>query len=115
MPAASQESRLPDGYVLDKPPCRDGRAECNPWERAWPQQQPNPFDQFDTAPERLGAEPHTLVISDGTAITRIDYKSGPACQRARDKVRLQTDSRLTNTNPNIIYGPPRVTAFCVPR
>jgi hypothetical protein len=76
----------PPGYVLDRPPV-----------------------------ERLGPGPHTLVISDGNAMTRIDYKSGVACQRARDKVRLQTDSRLTNTNPYVIYGTPKVSAFCVPR
>ena len=97
------------------PPCKNGAAECEPWERDWPEQKPNPFDRFDPPPERLGPGPHTLVISDGNAMTRIDYRSGAACQRARDKVRLQTDARLTNRNPNIIYGPPKVTAFCVPR
>ena len=80
-----------------------------------------PWDGYKNDPivqpatERLGPGPHTLVISDGNAMTRIDYRSGPACQRARDRVRLQTDSRLTNTDPRVIYGPPRVTAFCVPR
>jgi hypothetical protein len=67
---------------------------------------PNPYMRY---------VPHTLVISDGNAITRIDYKDGASCERARDEVRRQTDSRLTNNNPNIIYGAPRVTAFCVPR
>jgi len=77
--------------------------------------QANSFDEFDAKPQHLGPGPHTLVISDGNAMTRIDYKSGTACERARDKVRQQTDSRLTNKNPYVVYGPPRVSAFCVPR
>lgn len=81
----------------------------------WDGYKSDPVVQPAPAPATLGPGPHTLVISDGSAMTRIDYKSGPACQRARDKVRLQTDARLTNTNPGIIYGPPRVNAFCVPR
>ena len=61
----------------------------------------------------LGPGPHTLVVTDGEAITRFDYKSGPKCERARDVVQRQnapppdTDGR--------IYGAPRVRAFCVPR
>ncbi len=74
---------------------------------------PNPFDQFDSKPERLAPGPHTLVIADGTAMTRMDYKSGPACQRARDAVRRQA-APPPNTR-NMIYGPPRTTAICVPR
>lgn len=93
------------------PPCPKGNPDCKPWERAW---NADPF--ADLVPkERLGVGPHTLVISDGNAMTRMNYSTGPACQRARDRVRLQTDSRLTNTNPKIIYGAPRVQAFCVPR
>lgn len=75
----------------------------------------NPFDKYDRVEPELGPGPHTLVISDGQAITRMEYKSGTACQKARDKVRLQTDARLTNRTPGVIYGAPRVTAFCVPR
>lgn len=82
----------------------------------------NPFDKFDVPkgyvldpPKPLGAGPHTLVISDGASMTKIEYKTGPACQKARDAVRIQTDGRLTNRNPNVIYGPPKVSAFCVPR
>lgn len=82
----------PPGFVIDK----------------------NPFE--DLIPkEQLSNGPHTLVISDGKGMTKMDYKSGPLCQKARDAVRLQTDSRLTNRNPNIIYGGPSVKAFCVPR
>jgi hypothetical protein len=80
--------------------------------------QANPFDKFDPpvyAPDRLGPGPHTLVVSDGNAMTRVDYKTGRACQRARDEIRKQTDARLTNKNPYVVYGLPRVTAFCVPR
>lgn len=94
----------PPGYVLDPPPCPDGKPTCKPWERY----------QRPTEPP-LPRGPHTLVVSDGQGMTRMDYSSGEACKKARDQVRLQTDSRLTNRNPNIIYGSPRVTAFCVPR
>lgn len=86
-----------------------------PWEKDRIVRPANPFDRFDPKREQFSQGPHTLVISDGTAMTRMDYRNGQSCQRARDKVRLQTDSRLTNTNPNIIYGAPRVSAFCVPR
>jgi hypothetical protein len=87
------------------PPCSDDRAECNPWEREW---QSDPVVN-----ERLGSGPHTLVISDGEAITRMNYRSGAQCQRARDEVRRQV-APPPNTRSRI-YGPPRVTAFCVPR
>lgn len=90
----AQGAALPPGYVLDPAP--------------------NPYDKYRPI-EKLGPGPHTLVISDGNAMTRIDYKSGPACQHARNKVRLQTDPRLTNTSPSIIHGASYVTAFCVPR
>lgn len=74
---------------------------------------PNPFDQFDPKPGRLGPGPHTLMISGGTAITRVNYKGGAACQRARDKIREQVAPPPNSANR--IYGPPRTTAFCVPR
>lgn len=74
---------------------------------------PDPWAEFKPIPERLAPGPHTLVIADGTAMTRMDYKSGPACQRARDAVRRQA-APPPNTK-GIIYGPPRTTAFCVPR
>lgn len=70
------------------PPCRNRQSDCKPWERAWPQR-PNFSDQFDPKPERLGPGPHTLVISDGNQITRMDYKSGLSCQQARDAIRKQ--------------------------
>lgn len=64
-------------------------------------------------PDRLGSGPHILVISDGNGMTRVPYRTGPACQRARDSVRRQVapppDTRSR------IYGPPATRAFCVPR
>jgi hypothetical protein len=59
------------------------------------QAQSGPWDGYKqdpivrSAPERLGPGVHTLVIADGNAITRIDYRSGTACQRARDEIRRQ--------------------------
>lgn len=96
----------------EQPSCPEGIEKCDPWERFPPV---NPYARFVEAPISLGPGPHVLVISDGQAMTRFEYVSGPACQKARDQVRLQTDARLTNTNPGVIYGPPRVNAFCVPR
>ena len=63
--------------------------------------------------ERLGPGPHSLMISDGQAMTRTEYKTGTACVRARDAVRRQV-AQPADT-PTRIYGPPRVQAFCVPR
>lgn len=62
---------------------------------------------------KFGPGPHTLIISDGSAITRIDYKTGRGCERARDAVRRQTAS--PPDTPTRIHGPSRTRAFCVPR
>ena len=94
------------------PPCKNGAVTCEPWERAWPQA-PNPFDQFDPKPEKLGRGPHTLVISDGNAIIRIEYATGAKCKFARDAVRAQVAP--PPNSPNVVYAPSSVTAFCVPR
>lgn len=64
-------------------------------------------------PERLGPGPHTLVITDRDAMTRIDYRTGPDCKKARDEVRRQV-APPPNT-ATVIYGPPTTKAFCVPR
>ena len=86
-------------------------AQVGPW--ASYQNKPNPFDQFDPKQQALSAGPHTLVISDGEQMTRMEYKSGALCQRARDAVRRQVASP-PNT-PTRIYGPSTVKALCVPR
>lgn len=52
----------------------------------------------------LGPGPHTLVISEGLKVTRIDYETGPACQKARDEV-LKKSERSAS----------RVKAICVAR
>ncbi len=83
------------------------QAESGPWDKY----QQNVF--ADLIPEKLGKGPHTLVISDGNAMTRVDYKSGALCGRARDSVRKQV-APPPNTR-YMIYGPPTVKAFCVPR
>lgn len=51
------------------------------------QAQENRFEKYLNAPpkeaaELLGPGVHTLVISDGSAITRMEYKTGPACQKS---------------------------------
>lgn len=95
--------------------CPQGKAECKPWERQWnsdPIVKPNPFDRFDPKPEKLGPGPHTLVIGDGRGMTRMDYKSGEACQRAKDKVLEQVGPRRL---PSGAYVVSSVTVFCVPR
>ncbi|MBB5685641.1 hypothetical protein FHS49_001649 [Sphingobium boeckii] len=77
--------------------------------------QAGPWEKYQEKPpvEKLGPGPHTLMISDGSAFTRTEYKTGLSCQRARDEVRRQV-APPPNTR-GMIYGPARVTAFCVPR
>lgn len=77
------------------------------------QTQTNPWDKYPSVTERLGPGPHTLVISDGKVMTRFDYKSGPACQKARDDARRQVAP--PNNTPGVVYGRPSVKAICVPR
>ena len=96
--------------VTDHELLRQLNANSGPWEKYTPAQ--NPFDKFDTPVEKLGAGPHTLVVSDGAAMTRMEYKSGPLCAKARDSIRRQV---ATPDTPGRIYGPPRTKAFCVPR
>lgn len=74
---------------------------------------PRPWERDPIIEEKLGPGPHTLIISDGDGMTRMEYASGPKCMKARDEVRRQ-NSNPPNT-PGIIYGAPRVKAFCVPR
>jgi hypothetical protein len=71
--------------------------EADPWERfrdASPSRNTteDPFSYL--TPERLGSGPHVLVISDQRRRTQVNYRSGPACQRARDVVRRQLITNL---------------------
>lgn len=111
-PVGAQNAEPPEGFVLDPPPCRDGKAECEPWERAWPEPQPNYFDRFDPPPETLGPGPHTLVIFGGEQATRFDYRTGPDCQKARDEVLRQLEPPPA---PNVVVIPGSKRAICVPR
>lgn len=81
----------------------------------WDKYNANPFDAFDDLipAERLGPGPHTLVIASQTGMTRMDYKSGAACQKARDEVRRQVAP--PPSRGGVIYGQPTTTAVCVPR
>lgn len=87
------------------------QAAQKPWEKDWFADAVNPFDQFDEKPAELGPGPHTLVIAVGPAITRMDYKSGASCGKARDAV-LNQGSPL---KPGEVYVARRTIAFCVPR
>lgn len=76
---------------------------------------PNPFDRFKSPEpklERLGPGPHTLVISGRNTVTRIDYKTGPQCQRARDSARRQSLEPAANGLAPITSA---ITVICVPR
>ena len=99
---------------LNEPaPCKNGGDTCQPWEREWPRSS-NRFAKYAQSDEPdLGPGPHTLIISDGSEMTRIDYKTGSACKSARDIVRKQTASPPSSAS--VIYGPSRTKAFCVPR
>jgi hypothetical protein len=74
---------------------------------------PGPWDKYAPVAEKLGPGPHTLVITDGKGMTRIDYKTGPACQKARDETRRQVAPPPSSSG--VYYGPPSVKVFCVPR
>ena len=91
------------------------QSQSGPWDRYRADEgaHPNPFDQFDQKPERLGPGPYTLVISDRNAMTRIDYPTGAKCQKARDETRRQLAPPPSANG--VIYGPSSVKAFCVPR
>ena len=88
------------------PPCPAGKVECKPWERQWhsdPVVKPNRFTKYTQ---------HTLIISDGQAMTRMDYATGEACRRAKDAVLAQVGARRL---PSGAYLTSSVKAFCVPR
>lgn len=70
------------------------------------------FKRWKAMDDEMGPGPHTLVIADGSAIERIDYKTGQACKRARDEVRRQVTPAPER---GVIHGPPTTKAFCVPR
>lgn len=91
------------------PPCPQGKSECDPWERYNPQ--PNPFDQFIPKSHKLGPSPHTLIIGSGPGAVQREYKSGAACQHARDEVLAQVDRQL----PSGAYVHSTVMVLCVPR
>ena len=62
----------------------------------------------------LGPGPHVLIIAkrDG-AMTRMNYRSGRACQLARDSVRKQAEPPPGVIQP--IGREPTLTAVCVPQ
>lgn len=102
--------------TVDLSSCLLPNTSCKPWEivQAERAARANPFDQFEPKPVRLGPGPHTLVISDGNQITRMDYKSGTLCQRARDTIKAQFGT-AQRTAGGGIFIPSSVKAFCVPR
>lgn len=63
----------------------------------------------------LGSGPHVLIISkrDGQ-MTQLNYRTGKACQLARDSVRKQVEPPPSAIQP-INYVEPPLTAVCVPR
>jgi len=61
----------------------------------------------------LGPGPHTLVISDGSAMTRLDYSSGAKCQIALNSVARQAAPPADTAD--VIHGQPSLKAVCVPR
>lgn len=83
------------GYAASKP-CPV--AKC-PWEKD-PIVKPNPYSKYG---------PQTLVITDGTAITRLDYSNGNRCAEARDSILRQYQEQ----HPNVFVS--ALTVVCVPR
>lgn len=62
--------------------------------------------------ERLGPGPHLLIVSHGKDSTRIRYKTGKACQAARDIVRKQNAPRKEEGGIMVYPG---TNAFCIPQ
>jgi hypothetical protein len=64
----------------------------------------------------LGPGPHVLIIAkrDG-AMTRMNYRSGRACQLARDSVRKQAEPPPLAIQLLIDTREPTLTAVCVPQ
>lgn len=75
--------------------------------------QAGPFDDLVPKREALPPVPHTLLISDGKAMTRFEYKTGALCKRARDEVRRQAYEG--GLRPGVVFYNPSMTAVCVPK
>lgn len=104
-PVAGRSDQLPDGYVLDAPPCPQGRSECNPFDR-YPRVTP-------TQSPAIPPGPALLIISNHQSIRTVPYKSMKACERAR---RYVSGPPAGSPAPGGgVYGPPAVTYACVPR
>lgn len=71
------------------------------------------FDDLVPKPEILPPTPHTLLISDGRAMTRFEYKTGALCKRARDEVRRQAHEG--GLRSGAVFYNPSMTAVCVPK
>ncbi len=71
------------------------------------------FDDLVPKREVLAPTPHTLLISDGKAMTRFEYKTGSLCKRARDEVRRQAHEE--GLKPGVVFHNPSMTAVCVPK
>jgi hypothetical protein len=64
----------------------------------------------------LGSGPHVLIISKrGGEMTQLNYRTGKACQLARDSVRKQIAPPANAIRPIINGQEPPLTAVCVPR
>ena len=63
----------------------------------------------------LGLGPHTLIVSsrDG-AMTRMQFKTGKLCLKAKDAIRMQVEPQPGTIRP-ITYVEPPLTAVCVPQ
>jgi hypothetical protein len=85
------------------PPCANGQETCKPWDRQW-STDVNPYAKYG---------PHTLVISDGNAMTQFNYKTGTDCERARTEVMRQL---IPHAGKGwTVYAPMNTKVFCVPR
>jgi len=78
------------------PPCRNGAANCQPWERAW------------------GSFYLILKWGPGAPLA-IKYDSLQSCERAADAVGRQRSNDKQTTIPlTMVEGPNIPWAFCIP-
>jgi hypothetical protein len=94
----------------DIPPCRNGKATCKPWERAW------------SDPE-YGKGPFNLILrwGEGAPIV-IRYESRERCETAELIVDTQSQIMFQEVDDNgkpmktypTVNGPNAPWAFCIP-
>lgn len=97
------------------PPCKNGAAQCKPWERAWA----NPFDAFDEHPAPFSGPAKLLISWYQSGLTVVDYPSQSRCEQARSFVMAEVRARAQAAQADMPAGSIAISkspngAFCIP-